>query len=466
MNATVQNQAKTKASTTSSCQSNHAALLQRMCACGGSPGVAGECEQCSNKKLSLQRSAEADKSQTGDAQHRTRNSEGVPAIVHDVVRSPGQRLDEETRTFMEPRFGWDFGNVRVHSDARAAESARAVNSLAYTVGRDLVFAAGQYAPHTIAGKRVLAHELAHVVQQGGATSVMQPYKISSPDDSFETEASLAEEAIISNKPLPALSAVANTVQRQDAGAGDAGAPAPDAGTGDAGAPPAAGPAAGAPAGGPGGPGAPPAAPAFSLTAVRVAFNTAGAPNADNCAVLQPAALGVGVGGTARHNMEMIYRIDGTIPPRTEFDILRTRRSRAWQSDAAGTWSVLEGDPAGTNDDHTNDDECLTPRSRRLFVVDTPGFGSLDPRGVTLVRGSVVSAAATGFVRKFSMAEWVIARNRDLGVDWTAISSPTFTFWHSIHSVASVGGVWSLANTPSGDANEIALGSVNVETATP
>ena len=92
----------------------------------------------------------------------------APAIVHDVLRSPGAPLDSGTRTFMEPRFGRDFGDVRVHADARAAESARAVDATAYTVGRDVVFAAGRYAPRTDAGRQLLAHELAHVVQQQGS----------------------------------------------------------------------------------------------------------------------------------------------------------------------------------------------------------------------------------------------------------------------------------------------------------
>jgi len=68
---------------------------------------------------------------------------------------------------MEPRFGHDFSQVRVHTNAKVAESARAVNALAYTVGRDVVFGVGQYAPTTSAGQRLLAHELTHVVQQQG-----------------------------------------------------------------------------------------------------------------------------------------------------------------------------------------------------------------------------------------------------------------------------------------------------------
>jgi hypothetical protein len=94
----------------------------------------------------------------------------APPIVHDVLRSPGRSLDPDARASMESRFGHDFGRVRVHTDARAAESARAVNAQAYTVGRDVVFAAGQYVPETAKGRRLLAHELMHVVQQGPDTS--------------------------------------------------------------------------------------------------------------------------------------------------------------------------------------------------------------------------------------------------------------------------------------------------------
>ena len=80
---------------------------------------------------------------------------------------PGDSLDPQTRANMEPRFGYDFSNVRVHTNERAQESAQAVNALAYTVGDDLVFGAGQYAPFSSGGQKLLAHELAHVVQQGG-----------------------------------------------------------------------------------------------------------------------------------------------------------------------------------------------------------------------------------------------------------------------------------------------------------
>jgi len=91
----------------------------------------------------------------------------VPPAVHEALGSAGQPLDPATRAFMEPRFGGDFGHVRVHADERAAESARALGALAYTVGGEIVFGRGQYAPGTQEGKRILAHELTHVEQQRG-----------------------------------------------------------------------------------------------------------------------------------------------------------------------------------------------------------------------------------------------------------------------------------------------------------
>lgn len=89
-----------------------------------------------------------------------------PAHVREAIGAGGRPLDLESRRFFEPRFCHDFSYVRVHTDPRAADSARAVNALAYTAGRDIVFNSGKYAPHTPAGQRLLAHELTHFVQQG------------------------------------------------------------------------------------------------------------------------------------------------------------------------------------------------------------------------------------------------------------------------------------------------------------
>src|SRR5512134_3274935 len=113
---------------------------------------------------------------------------GAPPVVHEVLHSPGQPLDAATRAFMEPRFGVDFGGVRVHADARAAESARAVNALAYTVGRSVVFGAGQYAPSTAQGQRLLAHELVHTLQQRFANPSPTALPIGESQDGFEQAA--------------------------------------------------------------------------------------------------------------------------------------------------------------------------------------------------------------------------------------------------------------------------------------
>ncbi len=125
-------------------------LLQCKCACGG----ASKCEECEAK--SMQRSA------TGNA------PTSIPHSVHEAIHSPGQTLDHDTRGFMEKRLGYDFSRVRIHTDARATQSASSVHAAAYTVGEHIVFGAGQYSPGTQPGKSLLAHELTHVVQQDRA----------------------------------------------------------------------------------------------------------------------------------------------------------------------------------------------------------------------------------------------------------------------------------------------------------
>jgi hypothetical protein len=102
----------------------------------------------------------------------------VPPIVHDGLRSPAQSLDPSARSFLESRFGRDFSAVRVHAGVGAARSAQALKAMAYTVGRDVVFGPGHYAPGTLAGRRLLAHELTHVVQQGHAARIQRQ-----PDES-------------------------------------------------------------------------------------------------------------------------------------------------------------------------------------------------------------------------------------------------------------------------------------------
>jgi hypothetical protein len=128
--------------------------LQRTCACGGTcPNCQKEQSAQGHEPLQMKRAGGSDLGQTE-----------APPIVHEALRSPGQPLDAAPRTLMEQRFGHDFSGVRVHSGTIAEQSARDVNAQAYTVGRDIVFGAGEYRPSTSEGRSLLAHELAHVRQ--------------------------------------------------------------------------------------------------------------------------------------------------------------------------------------------------------------------------------------------------------------------------------------------------------------
>jgi hypothetical protein len=126
--------------------------IRRSCPCGGG------CPKC-HERLQM-------KGVGSSGLGRTE----VPPIVYEVLRSPGQPLDAETRAFMEPRFGYDFSPVRVHADQLSARSAEALAAQAYTVGFDVVFGSGRHANATRDRQRLLAHELAHVVQGAHATT--------------------------------------------------------------------------------------------------------------------------------------------------------------------------------------------------------------------------------------------------------------------------------------------------------
>jgi uncharacterized protein DUF4157 len=179
-------------------------LLQRCCG-------TEECDDCRSKRPAVQHSSISH----GEPSR-------VPYSVHAVLRSPGQPLESTTRAWMEPRFGRDFSEVRVHTDIRAAESARELNALAYTVGRDVVFGAGQYEGGTISGIRLLAHELAHVAQQL-STSGFQKVSdtsveiVSSKGQDHERQAEDAARQIDSGESLAGapLSVRANLLQKAE-----------------------------------------------------------------------------------------------------------------------------------------------------------------------------------------------------------------------------------------------------------
>ncbi|MBC9251679.1 hypothetical protein A9179_15505 [Pseudomonas alcaligenes] len=187
-------------------------LLQRKCACGGTAGGSGECETCAAKST-LQRHSH------GTVQPLN----GTPASVGDTLTRPGRPLDADTRSFMEERFGSDFGAVRIHDDSAAAASARDVDAHAYTVGNNVVFGAGQYQPHSDSGRHLLAHELAHTVQQQGLQRAgVSNLADQGPDyQRLEREADFAADSVMRGQPLASgvLSQSGPRLSRQPATAG-------------------------------------------------------------------------------------------------------------------------------------------------------------------------------------------------------------------------------------------------------
>jgi len=174
-------------------------------------------------------------------QERQQGPSQVPALVPEVLREPGAPLDSAVRQDMESRFGHDFSRVRVHTDARAADSARDVQALAYTVGEHIVFGRQQYAPRGSSGRHLLAHELAHVVQQGsggagleaGMPARASALEVEASDSPAEREAEAMAEAVSGSGRLSAPATKLSTprsgslarLQRQVAAPSPAPAPA-------------------------------------------------------------------------------------------------------------------------------------------------------------------------------------------------------------------------------------------------
>jgi hypothetical protein len=181
--------------------------VQRACACGG-----GECHRDKNEEpgaAPLQRWA----GPSGGAAAAL----GLAAGVEGVVRSSGAPLDAGVRASMEPALGADLGAVRIHTGPGPARSARALNAVAYTTGTHVVFGDGAYAPETTEGRRTLAHELTHVVQQARGPVAGQPtadgrLAISDPADPFEREAEQTAALVIGQVPPAAVAAAPRLVR--------------------------------------------------------------------------------------------------------------------------------------------------------------------------------------------------------------------------------------------------------------
>jgi hypothetical protein len=170
----------------------------------------------SNERKRLQRSRATTPRQTSPSQDSgwgaRQVGRGVAPMINRALESEGSPLNGPTRQMMEGRFGHDFSQVRVHTDARADASAQAVQARAYTVGHDIVFRAGEYNHASTDGQHLLAHELTHVVQQGESSGGVQAQlEVSEPGDPAEVEAEAVAREVMAGEDVEVADA---SVQRQ------------------------------------------------------------------------------------------------------------------------------------------------------------------------------------------------------------------------------------------------------------
>ena len=201
--------------TGSSLPSPRGHFIKRACTCHCQADTDRPCAEC----------APAHRMRRYRTGHSQAHGEAAVArsVVDEVLRSTGRPLDGKMRELMESRFGHDFSHVRIHTDAKAAKSAQTIDALAYTSGHDIVFGAGRYAPRTADGIRLLAHELAHVIQQAGSpttAAILHEGAIASEDHPSEREADRVAARIAAGgnahiAPGPGSPAL----QRQTAGGG-------------------------------------------------------------------------------------------------------------------------------------------------------------------------------------------------------------------------------------------------------
>lgn len=124
-----------------------------------------KCAACEAKEEEEEKSLNIDRKSSHESSWNA--TDEITSEISNILSSNGSLLDVDAKGFMESRFGYDFSDVRIHSDEKASESANAIKALAYTVGNDIVFGKGQYQPKTSEGRRLLAHELTHVIQRNG-----------------------------------------------------------------------------------------------------------------------------------------------------------------------------------------------------------------------------------------------------------------------------------------------------------
>src|SRR5207249_4152243 len=126
----------------------------------------------------------------------------APEIEERIHRKlgSGQEIDHDTQTDMSAFFGFDFSDVRVHTDSEADQLSRELNALAFTVGQDIFFRQEEYSPSSLSGRQLLAHELIHVVQQKGG-EIQSKLTVGQPDDVYEQEADRLAKLAVTSRPF-------------------------------------------------------------------------------------------------------------------------------------------------------------------------------------------------------------------------------------------------------------------------
>ena len=506
-----------------------AGVLRRKCACGRSAkGPDAECESCKQQHaLGLQRQLSIGSSDDPLEREAERTAKRIldsaafdlqpragalpiqrasalaapaqaPASVASTLASAGEALAPAARHFFEPRFGHDFGQVRVHHDAKAAASARDIGAEAYTLGGHIVFASGRYAPASTAGQHLLAHELAHVVQQSRSTvqtvrrHTLENDPTTAPAMSCSIATDSAGESLLtmnfpsggsqlapSDKAI--LAGFANEwnlsplqpVVRLDGYASIEGGPdtnwplscarvmavaselnAPSVG---------------------GKPGIPSTSLEFfangetehfgsaladnrvvTLHAPGVARPTSREPSvhdwtvrnsgslsSDNCAALARGSLGVdSEPGKLTNGIELAPHLRDH-DPAYRYDIKRTKEAKyhrkpAWPLGMSGPWETVSAwnKPAGSDDDSHDSDECLTP----IASGSLHKMYSLDRPGFRAMTTSNYNA----MVQKINFVEFVRIRR----ADGSTYDSARQQRWHTVLMLERNSGTWSVTRASS------------------
>lgn len=396
--------------------------LQRTCACGGG------CPTCRNEQVAHERL------QTKRVEANDSGGLAAPPIVNEVLHSSGQPLDPSTRAFMEPRFGHDFSRVRVHTDARAAESARAVNALAYSVGRDVVFGLGHYRPASIEGRKLLAHELTHVLQQGSGGRLEEGV-LNAGGPSHEAAAQILPNWIARRVTPQASHVIARMSSGEETPTAMSETPDSEAGN----------------------EAMPSDASGLGVAVTLKEFITSGTPKTNVAAECVqdkrvPYAIGIGLEGRARHGMEMVFGLSA-IPKNVTFDFdQQILESFAWQrvpkpaesssktqgsapkpkeaqdkSKVVEEWEVLNYEAGPDNSPHQ---KCVTPNdNKEIFKWDQVGISRADVAGQELL-GMTVSAKASGVIVRTNFRTTVRGKKGE-GSEKDLYSVE----WHSINSAA-------------------------------